>query len=47
MKKKYPLLFRVAQTCVIGNCDQNSCNTLNSDLAKELANYINMVDVYA
>jgi hypothetical protein len=46
MRQKYPLLFRINNS-VIGNCVANNGYTLNAEMAKELANYINMVDLYA
>src|SRR5208283_4808847 len=44
MRKKYPLLFKTNNASAIINCDDNSCYKLDSELAKELADYINLVD---
>lgn len=48
VRKKYPLIFRVMNECAVINCNPNDVSsTLKNDMAKDLADYINMVDVYA
>jgi hypothetical protein len=47
MKSKYPLVFRIANECSIASCNHKESGGMDDDLAKELANYINMIDVYA
>jgi hypothetical protein len=48
LKAKYPLMFRVGSDWqTIGNANPNDRHhTLSADMAKELAEYINLVDVY-
>jgi hypothetical protein len=47
MKTKYPLMFRACNADTISNCDPHSSYKIKTELAKELADYINMMDVYA
>jgi hypothetical protein len=44
MKKKYPLLFKTSSNDVITNCNINSSYKLDGETAKELAQYINLID---
>jgi hypothetical protein len=44
VKKKYPLLFKTNCNSAIVNCDENSCHKLDVTTAKELAEYINLID---
>ena len=44
VKKKYPLLFKTNCNSAIISCDENSCHKLDTDTAKALVDYINLVD---
>jgi hypothetical protein len=44
VKKRYPLLFKTNCSSAIVSCDENSCHKLDNELAKELTDYINLVD---
>jgi hypothetical protein len=49
IKNKYPLLFKMNNGDTIKNCDEstNKYKFLDDAAAKELANYINLVDCYS
>ena len=47
MRKKYPLLFKTSYGTSIANCDPHSGSRMDDEMAKDLASYINMIDVYA
>ena len=45
VRKKYPLLFKTNNISAVINCDNtDSCYKLDNELAKELADYINLID---